>query len=345
MISKDDLFSCVDGKTQAIKCFHPFIRVSELSASEAAAAVVLLPSVLKDSDARDDAADVVDELLAVCEGGLGSVSPSLLHGLSSALACLGHIPDAIWSSSFEAEVARRVHAAGDVIRVDSVNKGRSLGPDEGIVLERQALVHMVSALSSLPRPKSQSSPSLGASDLTSFSNSLVAAGSRLGGFDDDQLLDLHTGLKSIGFQMTKVKLPVADSNTEPDPESDPAGSPIVASHESGHAAASEDGERTEEEEEPEPELFLGYAHVKYDLEGLLRAVKIFKETARRPGSGPPGGEDGHGTATRNKDRWSGSANARQDDHSWYGSEGALRDSSWEVPDDIQPRRSRNLGTR
>ncbi len=83
-------------------------RCTELRAADAAGAVALLPAVLRDADAREDAAELIDELLAVAEAGLPSVPPEALRALAGALAALGHAPDALLSSSLSAEVLGRV---------------------------------------------------------------------------------------------------------------------------------------------------------------------------------------------------------------------------------------------
>ncbi|GAX85241.1 hypothetical protein CEUSTIGMA_g12661.t1 [Chlamydomonas eustigma] len=98
-------------------------RCSNLSAKDAAAAVALLPAVLSTPDARDDAAELVDELLAVVEGGLPLVPAVVLQSMMASLSALGHVPDSIMVTSCAAEMIGRVTAAGTAAeRAAAANK-------------------------------------------------------------------------------------------------------------------------------------------------------------------------------------------------------------------------------
>ena len=284
--------------------------------------MALLPAVLQDADSRDDAAEAVDELLAVVEGGLGAVPASLLQALAAALAGLGHTPDTIWAASFEAEVLGRVRVAGT--RVDAAKgaeaprsrqKGDSpVPPPLAEFLGRPALVALAAALASLPgrspsKPQQPPSSSLPASDLAAFSASLVSIGAYLGGFSDDQLLKLHRSLTSLGIRMASVKLPIAaDGDDVLDHELGQA--PAVTAVTGGISAMTA-------EIDGEPDYFLGYSEVEHDLVDLLQVVSAFRDFAEDSAQGrDPQSEDVRGV------RRPGSAASSQEGRS--GREAAVR---------------------
>lgn len=327
--------------------------MSELSSSEAAATVAFLPLVLKDSDSRDDAAEVVDELLAVCEGGLASVSASLLQALSSALAILEHRPDAIWLTSFDSEILGRVRAEG--LRADAAKAKRdSAGLNKEAktfskhLNERLALVQMVTALSGIACLKGKSSPPLEATDLESFSVSLVAAGSYFGGFDEDQLLALYNGLSALGVKMSKVKIPVAEISNSDSMDSRPDSNHLtIGSESSDHASdhASTPGDLGGPMNNDAPALFLGYSKVDHDLESLLKASIMLQEKSRNPA--PPEIPGPTRRATRDGRSGSSAAPPAGGGGGWYGSGGALDglsdllDDDWESDPLPSRRRSRS----
>ncbi|KAG1679791.1 hypothetical protein FOA52_012702 [Chlamydomonas sp. UWO 241] len=173
-------------------------RASELSPPEAAGAVRLLPALLTTSDAADDACEVVDELLAVIEGGMGEITAAELHGLCAALGQLSHKPDAFWAGALHAEMLAR--ASAPVAGVDGAKGVDGATGVDRIPGGRPSLVELLAAAAKLPASAAKAKGSkAAASPALKLARKVLSRGAALGGFNNVQAASLSTSLSTLGL--------------------------------------------------------------------------------------------------------------------------------------------------